>query len=166
MLGGSGDSELVEGAALDLSSTRTHPVNALNNLRNEWKSEAYTLQLLAQEYFVTNCSSLGVDDDLDEAPDVNLAFLEATLRYADFFFGKYEMPADVLQEDTDTHFDSSEVNDVIKALVALRQAKPEERTSAAEEVKSAFNDAWYTPPEEVEYRFQFGRLGLWHNSGN
>jgi hypothetical protein len=139
-------------------------VGALNNLRNDWKSEAYTLQLLAQEYFVTNCSSLGVDDDLDEAPDENLAFLEATLSYADFLFGKYEMSADVPQEDTDSHHDSSEVNDVVKALVALRQAKPEERASAAEEVKSAFNDAWYTPPEEVEYEFQFGHLGLWHDS--
>jgi hypothetical protein len=141
-------------------------VSALNNLRNEWKSEAYTLQLLAQEYFVTNCSSLGVDDDLDEAPDENLAFLEATLRYADFLFGKYEMSADVPQEDTDTHYDSSEVNDVLKALVALRQAKPEDRVSAAESVKEAFAEAWYTSPEDVEYEFTFGHLGLWHNSGN
>lgn len=98
-------------------------MNALNNLRQDWKSEAYTLQLLAQEYFVTNCSSLGVDDDPDEAPDEVLVFLEATLRYADFLFGRYEDSADVPPEDTDTILDSSEVNDVIKALVALRQGQ-------------------------------------------
>lgn len=136
-------------------------MGALNNLRNEWKSEAYTLQLLAQDYYCTNNSVLGVDDDLDEAPDEVLAFLEATLRYADFLFGKYEDSADVPPEDTDTILDSSEVNDVIKALVALRQAKPEERTSAAEAVQEAFSEAWYTPPEEVEYEFKFGHLGLW-----
>lgn len=140
-------------------------MNALNWLRNEWKSEAYTLQLLAQDYYCTNNSVLGVDGDLDEAPDEVLAFLEATLRYADFLFGKYEDSAGVPPEDTDTIDDSSEVNDVIEALVALRQAKPEERASAAEAVKDAFSEAWYTPPEEVEYKFEFGHLGLWHNLG-
>ena len=74
--------------------------------------------------------------------------MEATLRYADFLFGKYENSADVPPEKTDTIDHSSAVNELLEAIGTLRRSNEEVRDEAAQAVKDAFGEAWYLQPSD------------------